>query len=207
MGHSFVAGLRQFLLNEGHQYVPIEKYTASRLKVSNLVHSVSLVGKRGATIRDIHALLPQPIEDDILLLDIGTNDIVQGVPIQHLCQSTIQLVKMILTLGPSVVCVLSVVPRAAGLSSLSEQDFLERALALEQALKPQLALIKNAIYHKHKGFYEVESQGKKTYMSPYAWSRDGIHPNRPGNTNGKKKYMNSLRNAIVACVKQLKHSG
>ena len=204
IGHSFVAGLQQFLWNDKQRAIPIPQFAAHSIKVSNLVESVSFYGERGATVTGIHQILPNTIREDVVLLDIGTNDIVQGTPVQKIADSITQLALRILSLGAAIVCVLSVVPRSSGLGPITKDDFRRRAETLESALKSQFQRIPRVLFKKHKGFYEIECNGAKIPKPTFSWSRDGIHPNRPDNSFGKKLYMNSLRSAIVASVKLLK---
>ncbi len=56
-------------------------------------------------------------------------------------------------------------------------------------------------YHKHKGFWEIETDGQKVDCPISMWSKDGIHPNAPW---GRDKYKHSLRTAFNKGVKLLK---
>lgn len=182
----------------------LERHAAHSIKVDNLFQSISFLGKRGALVSDLYTILPTKIAQEVVVLDIGTNDIVQGVPVKTIVDNITKLLKIVLSLGPQVVCLLSVIPRASGLRQLTEESFLIKAAALEQALKQVIVAMPQVLYCKQKGFYEFETGNVKSSLSPYSWSRDGIHANKP--PHGKKKYMNALRTALVRCEKGLRGS-
>ena len=199
VGHSFVSGLEQHLKNNTNGS-DLGVNAAARVGVTNLVSSIQFHGMRGARVLDLFQFIPILIQaaPGVLLLDIGTNDITQGFSASKIAKSLRQLLKTIRTFYDGVICILSVVPRASGLGFLTPQRFLKVSAELEVLLKSLTRSHHNLFYHKHKGFYEVEENGVKKPLSPWVWSRDGIHPN---NQLGRKKYFNSLRLAISKSVK------
>ena len=88
---------------------------------------MSFLAQSGATVTGIHPILPNTIVEDVVLLDIGTNDIVQGTPVENIADGITQLARRILSLGASVVCILSVVPRSSGLGPITKDDFRQCA--------------------------------------------------------------------------------
>ena len=198
VGHSFVSGLEQHLKNNTNGS-DLGVNAAARVGVTNLVSSIQFHGMRGARVLDLFQLIPILIQaaPGVLLLDIGTNDITQGFSAPRIAKSLGQLLKTIRTFYDGVICILSVVPRASGLGFLSPR-FLKVSAEIEVLLKCLTHSHHNLLYHKQKGFYEVEENGVKKPLSPWVWSRDGIHPN---NQLGRKKYLNSLRLAISKSVK------
>ena len=157
---------------------------------------------RGAKVQHLNTILPVLARygPDILLVDIGSNEIAQGAQPTRVAASIEQWVQEASRVFPGVICLLSVVPRAAGLVIMTPEQFLNAASELEALLKLLPKSHGNVLYHKHKGFYEREELGVKSPLIPYDWSHDGIHPN---NQLGRKKYKNSLCLAIAKCCSHL----
>ena len=199
IGHSFVVGLEHYLVNK-------KMKATSFLHVDSIVSSISFYGIRGAKVQDLHTLLPllRCESFDIVLLDIGSNDIANGARYEEVVLSLSFFLTALSALHSGIICVLSVVPRSAGLPAISPAQFMDTASRLEEHLKSWSKSSQNAIFHKHKGFYERQVDGKKVPLAPSEWSKDGIHPN---NSTGRRKYANSLRLAIVKSAKQCKVSG
>jgi lysophospholipase L1-like esterase len=170
------------------------------------VSSVSFFGIRGAMIKDLNTLLHQLYGNhhDIILLDLGTNDIASGVPVFQIANAISEWLSELRAFHKGVICILSVVPRLGGLRGMSPESFMSESNRLETTLRNMAQSYQHVLYHKHKGFYDIEIGGKKLPLSPNQWSRDGIHPN---NLNGRKKYGNSIRLAVAKAVKCFKASG
>ena len=198
-----MASLEQNILNALQAHVELEQAAPQLIGVPNLVSSLSFFGMRGAKVLHLNRILPVIARygPDVLLVDIGSNDLAQGAQPARVAASVEQWVKEATRVFPGVICLLSVVPRATALGNMTPEQFLNSALELEALLKLLPKSHNNVLYHKHKGFYErEEEQGVKSPLIPYAWSHDGIHPN---NQLGRKKYKNLLRLAIAKCYKHL----
>lgn len=203
LGHSFVKGLVDHYdhLFKDHHPAAFERYVAHDLKVSEHVGGVFLFGKSGATVQSFAtppSLLLKNINPRICLLEMGTNDLVAGIQPDILAGQLLDLAKFCRDSFGSVVGILSVLPRDENLQQLTPLAFREVMHALEIHLKQLVSSEEKIFYHKHKGFYEVEHEGKKLELEVKTWSKDGIHPNMP---QGRQKYKNSLRNAICKALK------
>ena len=203
MGHSFVYGLQEHFSNKYRDPSSLEKMIAEELKVSHNIRRVWLWGKRGATVTTMipPTLLLANIKPDITVIDLGTNDIVQGVSAQNIADRLMQGARELLSYT-KVVVIMSVVPRTAGLRQQSAEEFRQKMNEVNEALKRHVSIHKDepVIFVMQKGFYEmVLPEGGKCEKPVHLWSSDGIHPN----FEGKELYKNSLRTALCRALKKL----
>jgi len=199
-GHSFVSGLRDHfrsryentLLND----IPLEGFVASQLRIDHHVQEVHLLGQSGAVASDF--LLPHNfVTPDIVLIELGTNDIAQGMGGTEAADIIFELSQNLSLSYKCVVIVLSVLPRVSSLGCEVSVFDRERSV-LETALKGKVSGCKEIKYFKHKGFWAREIQGQKFPIDIWEWSRDGVHPN---SVLGRHKYKVSVWAAILEALK------
>ncbi len=88
---------------------------------------------------------------------------------------------------------ISVLPRLGNLKKISALDFRVAMTEVNSLLQMYAKQEFWSFYHKHKGLWEIEEEGKKRVLPIDTWSKDGIHPNT---TWGRAQYKDSLRAAI-----------
>ena len=203
-GHSFVASLQHFITNkyiESKSDLNFHRYAAHHLQVAGLASHVFFHGESGAKIMENFHLPAQLLAHnkvDILLLDIGTNDVVnQNVDTREIADQIFAHAEAARDLfNVRAVVIFSVIKRENGLQSCSKELFLERAGSLNSLLFKKTANERQIHFRKHPGF-ETTHEGAPLPMSHI--SRDGIHPNTP---DGRRKYIRSVTSAIHFAIKQ-----
>ena len=214
LGHSFVAGLSVHLAHSlkvnAHLYFSLGKtltrdlqvFAAQKLKVSDNFNKIFLYGQNGATVKSfqIPMDLIQKEQFDAVVIDLGSNDIVQNFSPQMIVADIVALASQLLKTGVPLVGILSVVPRIGGLRDLSEQDFNSRMEEVNTSLKKVVLQVPGLFFQRQKGFYENEQGALKTRKCVSEWSRDGIHPNDKEGV-GRAKYINSIRLAFSQAIR------
>lgn len=197
LGHSFVAGLRSHLKNEFGKFRPhdFDMQVARELLVEHNIGLIFLLGSRGEKICD--ANIPWGFlgvaKPKIFLLDYESNGIVPGVATPVIVDALCNLARGLSESFAAVVVIMSVVPRCGHLHGMQENVFMEKATDLGRKIKDRIQNTVGIVYHKHKGFYDIEEDGKKSPQDVGVWSHDGVHPNKP---RGRAMYKNSLRAAL-----------
>jgi hypothetical protein len=203
LGHSFIFGLQSHFENrfKGHPN-DLEHFIAEELAVSDHVQRLFLFGQRGATIEsfDMPEMCLSHIHPAIIILDLGTNDLVYCDKLEWLAKDLVDLARFCRDRFQAIVGVCSIVRRTGSLGKIDSEEFDRRATGINEILREQLSYQENIFFHSHKGFWDKEISGQKYPLSVEEWSGDGIHPNLPG---GRKKYKNSLRRAICKALKFL----
>ena len=201
LGHSFIRRLHHDLSSyfAGAPEGELPRLTAQYLKVHHNIPKVYLYGESGAMADSFpvpHTWLDS-ISPTIVLIELGTNDLARGTPAEHVASCLWQMVMKLHCSFPAIIGILSVVPRSHKLY-ISQHNFLQACAQLESTLKCKVQGYSNIFYHKHKGFYEIEFQGKKSPKPIESWSLDGIHPNTEA---GQKSYQSSLRDALSMALR------
>ena len=135
-GHSFVSGLAEHLANSAPRArTPSE--VAIALRVSQLVTEVTLLGQRGAKVNNLAVSLKHE-RADILVLDIGTNDLV----IDPSPNNRLKVAALIMSLAKSLLddgnvrhIICSVIPREEGLRGAHVGDFFQAIFHFNGILK------------------------------------------------------------------------
>ena len=162
-----------------------------------------MFGQRGATTESyrVPALSLNNLKPSLILIDLGTNDLVAGLEPLIVAEKIFSLARHLENSYKAVVGVCSVLYRADHLVQ-SVQTFEQNVHVINSHLRLMASKEDKIFFHMHKGFWETEEQGKKLKMSVQVWSHDLVHPN---NQIGRAKYKNSIRNAISAALHYLKN--
>jgi lysophospholipase L1-like esterase len=174
----------------GHSFV---KRAQSYAEVNNLdninlpaaYHDVVLLGKGGAHIRDIIRMCEtRVVKPDLVLLDIGTNDLESLKHPLTLAQDLVSVAKTILTQGTKRVVIMGALYRTIQGKHGAPDHFNARVRAFNSSLQ-QLIKSDNLplAFWYHKGL----SGKNKGYII------DGVHLN----AEGIVKYIRSLRRAVM----------
>jgi hypothetical protein len=162
-----------------------------------------LLGVPGALIPsyEVPIYTISQIRPSIILIDLGSNDLVGNVNCSVLAHTLFQIAQCCKEAFQAIVGICSILPRTGNLGRCTSDQF-EYAMSNFNNLTKSLVVHDPLIfYHSHIGFWEKQDgRGHKAKLPVSEWSLDGIHPNHP---NGRKKYKNSLRNALCKAVKLL----
>ena len=202
IGHSFVYSMDD-LWRRKYSTCPVaalEKYVAEELRVARNVSQVFMCGQRGAHLGNfvIPKVLLQNLKPDVVILDLGTNDLARGTTPDELVTGLQTLSKALLCYCPWVV-ILSIVPRGAGfVESVNEDSFRDAMQQVNNQL--QKFQWQGVIFCKAKGFYAIQTGNQKELKPISDWSYDGIHPN---NRAGRMLYAKAIRLAICLYLKAI----
>jgi lysophospholipase L1-like esterase len=204
LGHSFVAGLDQHYRAKfsGHPDA-YEAHIANDLHVSNHIRRVFLLGVSGASIPsyEVPIFTMSQIRPSIILIDLGSNDLLRNFDNTFLAGTLFQIAQFCKEAFQAPVGICSVLPRTGHLGDCTPERFECAMTIFNNLLRSMADQDSRIFYHSHIGFWETQDrQGHKTKLPVSEWSLDGIHPNHP---NGRKKYKNSLRNALCKALKLL----
>ena len=175
---------------------------AKDLKIDDYVARVFLYGVSGAKVHNfnIPRLMLSRIRPSIILLDLGTNDLVGGAKVSVLVNGLRDMAIDLRDDLQAVVVIMSVLYRAEGLGGFTPESFKHEVEKFNLELSLRVKDDANVVFHKHKGFWEQEMGGKKVELPIESWSRDGIHPN---SSQGRLRYKKSIRAAMVKALKVL----
>jgi hypothetical protein len=207
IGHSFVVGLHDDFVSKYKRHHPsqLEQLISDELKLSFNVVGVWLWGLRGATVKSLRPpeYLFSQVQPGVVVIDLGSNDIVQGSHLESIIAGLLDLANWFLSRCSQLVVVfLSVVPRTGALGVMSVCDFKERMKQCNDMMKQRVSELNDLriVFVMQRGFYEIQLEGTKVELPVIVWSDDGVHPH----FKGKEKYKNSLRTAICVGLKRLK---
>jgi lysophospholipase L1-like esterase len=207
IGHSFVVGLDQHFRDRYRG--PEGKYPcflANQLKVDHNIKAICMLGQSGAKAVgfDTPAYTLGKIKPDIILIDLGTNDLAQAIPVETVRDKLVSLADDLQNTHNAVVGIMSILPREKGIHT-SALEFKAKAGLCNLSLKIAIRNLKPIFFFSHKGFWERQilmgSQTFKVERQVEEWSKDGIHPN---SQEGRKNYKNSIRTAICQALRLLK---
>ena len=197
IGHSFVYGFCQYLKNKlvaSHSHDTLEVYAANYLNLNNKVDQVLFMGESGATIMDdfrLPTFLLRICKPTIVILDIGTNDIVLGHSTSSICAALVDTATHLRELfNVSQVLICSCLRRERCFGNLSVTQFNDLVVCLNTQIAAATKYLPGINYHTHRGFWK-EQDGMDMKVSD--WSNDGIHPN---SFLGRRKYSKSLQRAV-----------
>ena len=156
--------------------------------------NIRLHGIGGRTVAKLVAYdldVVRTFRPDIVVLEIGTNDLAQGIPPETVGSSIDDLIKTLTeTLGVAIVCVCHVIPRCD--SSLQSSTFAYRARLLCNYLEVVLESLSGFFCWRHKLFTHP---GKDLYV-------DDVHLNLRGQTSLYRSYRGALLHALKLFEKQ-----
>ncbi len=172
IGHSFVARAKTYMAENG----------LSNLRLPAEYHDVSLCGKGGAKIADIPELYSRgPVNPDLLIVDVGTNDLAGTCSPSHLASA---LVGEIRGIRACRVIIFFPLFRSYRGRHRGTPDFNERVKSFNARLKRIIHGIDSDLHlWYHKGLSAQAS----------AFISDGVLLN----PEGLKKYVRSLRRAVM----------
>ena len=198
-GHSYISSLRDHLA-QLHATSPLSElsaFAACHLKVDNKVKHVFMHGIRGAKVcqnTDIEYTLPgvtiRNIRPDIVIIDLGTNDLVSGKQPHEVMDAIEEVCTTLLTtyrVRYIVLC--SVLKRTTHI--MDTEEFSDLAYELNNCMKNYCSTQPRINFHTHRGFWKTPNLMPLHVTN---WSRDGVHPNNP---SGRRLYKASLRRAIM----------
>lgn len=186
LGHSFSSGFLQHL---EHRYNVHGSVSVSNLlNLDQILPRFHIYGIRGG--RATHFTLPDhfiKVKPQIVILDLGSNDIAAGTPPLDVATSIIDLAThLINSLEVKQVTICSIIPRFERVKE--GVNFADEMYNCNKYLQNLAEVEERVRYHVHKGFWAVDHR---------EWSRDGIHPNQP---QGRGKYRASLRSAVFNAI-------
>ena len=207
-GHSYVYSFEKYLQDldrKTNSNLHSSKFCPNHLKVSNKIGSVFFSGQRGAHIcpgSDKPYILPislvNAIKPQVVVLDIGTNDIVSWFNPLHVATSIIHVAEhMRDNLGVRDIRICSVLSRVA-MRDMVKEDFLCRAYEVNGHLRELCLSAPCIFYHLHEGFWQTEDH---QVLSVDSWSWDGIHPNLK---SGRDKYVKCMRSALHNAAREIR---
>ena len=181
LGHSFVKRLKRDLRSH------FDPRTDGNFKLGGTV-SVHLHGVGGRTVAKLRSLdlhVVERIAPDVLILEIGTNDLVDTSP--EVVGSEIESLVCLLVddYKVRVVCVCHVIPR--GQSYDGAASFAGRVEILQRYLDVVLSPIPNAFCWVHRAF---SRPGKDFYLP------DGVHVNPAGQYHLYRSYRGARIRAL-----------
>ena len=202
VGHSFVSRYDLYWRVKYKQDPYVELSIPHEISVDDYIEAVYTLGKGGARIADPHIPLYflKQIQPDLILLEYGSNDIVSGISPDYIARWVFNLAFVLAQKLSCKVGILSILPRAARLGNMSEDQFHDAMTYINGYIKWLCRNDDNIYFHNHSGFYETRDDNNKRIRLPVSsWSADLIHPNP---TVGFTKYSNSIRNAIKEFLKR-----
>ncbi len=194
-GHSFVRNYRKYLENHDKSDFPIETYAAQHIKVSDKFDQVHFCGTSGAKIMEVISIPNFKLRNfrpELVIMDIGTNDLAAGYKIRNIVQAILDLVlTFIQTYHVKQVIICSCLKREHGLRNLTMCQFEDLVYYFNYELFANCEKNQNITYHTHRGFWKQQNGDR---IEVREWSSDGIHPTTT--TEGLMQYSNSLKCAI-----------
>jgi lysophospholipase L1-like esterase len=176
IGHSFVARASTYVQNN----------MMGNLNLPTDYHDVMFLGKSGATIRNVLPLFQTRVSNpDLVILDIGTNDLYSPQTVEFLACSVLDVAQTILSYdGVKRVILLGPLFRTAHGKHGAPEHFNARVRAFNHSLKQRLHRLSGPIeFWYHKGL----SARVTGYLT------DGVHLS----SEGMRKYIRSLRRAVM----------
>ena len=162
LGHSFASSLDDhyniILRNVNPNFR--NAYIAKDLQVNNNIGQVFLHGQSGATCVNFSPpyLFTSFVRPDIILLELGSNDIANRVPPVTVASNLYNIAEDLHRRHGSVIGLLSILPRTERIGKLTADDFYARMHVANDTLKMYCKEENDwwAYFYKHKRFWEVE---------------------------------------------------
>ncbi len=174
MGHSNVSGCYDYYMNKFDYVHPSvrDQYIAHDLYVDHNFKNVFLVGQSRATTKSIPVpyLFASHVYPDLVILELGSNDIVNGETPYIVAERIFAIGEKIHSLYGSLVGFISVLPRLGNLRKITPLDFNFAMTEVNNSLQMYAKRKYWSFYHKHKGFWEIEEEGNKRVRPINTWS-------------------------------------
>ena len=146
LGHSFVRRLQRDLLNHFDPRADL----SFNLEGTAAVNFHGVGGRTVSKIRDLDLPAVERMAPDVVILEIGTNDLTDKGP-EVVGSAIDDLVRLLVgSYAIRVVCVCHVIPR--GISHAKAEEFAKKVAILAQYLDDVLADIPNAFCWRHRSF-------------------------------------------------------
>lgn len=194
IGHSYVHHFKTFIRRNSDQF----SYNLNLDPKQVMIQYSASPGASVPQLRDRHIQYVQDFEPDIVILDIGTNDLCnKHLTAEALVASLLDLVDhLIYFRNVKFVVVLQILHRVPSLVPIRHPVdivwFDDRVDEVNLSLTKKLQDTSQACFWRHKAFWSVKSQLE-------VFSRDGIHLS----TQGQRKYFSSLRALVVHLLNRL----
>ena len=105
IGHSFIRRADKYL----------QRHSVHNLNLPTQYHSVSFLSRSGTHISDILPLFDTCASNpDVVIIDVGTNDLVSDTPVQALAANLFKVAKTILKSGVKRIIILETLDRTPG---------------------------------------------------------------------------------------------
>ncbi len=136
----------------------------------------------------------------------GSNDLAKEMHPEIVAAKIFDVGEQLHNLNSSAIGVMSVLPRTQNIC-MSLEKYFNKLMIFNDTLKDYCTKGNYwwAFFHKHKGFWEVESETAiKSLLAVNTWTKDGIHPN---SFWGREQYKASVRFALSKGIKLLNKPG
>ena len=168
-----------------------------KLGLQHHINSVYTSSNSINLISDLHRSLSliHHIKPDILLLDIGSNDIanVHKVDPNLMLELAHELFQFAVSTQVPLVIINAVLPRTSKISS-NPDDFRNNASHFNKSIQVYASDTQNVKYNKMRGFSFYYDQHKNERQKPVDhWSTDGIHCD----SQSIHQYRNRIRHAVL----------
>ena len=180
LGHSFVKRLQRDMLSNFDARVDAN----FKLQGSALVHLHGIGGRRVAKLRSFDLQVVTSISPDVVILEIGTNDLSLEPP-EVVGSAIEELVRLLLdSFSVRVVGVCYVIPRCISeMSHIPASLFAQRAQILNHYVSVVLDDIPNVFGWRHRNF---SHPAKNVYLA------DGVHLNPSGQYHLYRSYRGAI---------------
>lgn len=188
-GHSFVTGLADHLRNT--LFVDNPAKMAHHLKISHYFRECLCSGKRGLLASAINKeQLLSELSDfmpNLLIFELGSNDIVSQVPPLNTASAIIDLANLALSVSSvrHVAICGSLHRSVKGTELFDKIQLFNRILFNFCEVEPKIT------FHSHQGL---------ALFPTFELSRDSVHPN---GKLGRDRYLRSIRRIIFCCLNNL----
>ena len=179
VGHSFVRRFKDRLDQERRSY-------KQQLEVSHCVDSITMYGKGGAFADQILSNF-EPVSTDILILDLGTNDLCGSLDGKTLATKVCAYIEDYLRKFPNLqrVFIFEIVERDRTRNVPKGKFDYERGI-YNRKIQDAANFNSKIYFCKHTGLSDIKK-----------WSNDGIHPNT---RFGTTQYLKNVKNTILTAV-------
>ncbi len=142
---------------------------------------------------------------ELFIVELGSNDLAKKMHPEIVAAKVFDVGEQLHNLN-YVSGIMSVPPRTQTIC-MSPEKYFNKLMIFNDTLK-NLCTTGNywsAFFHKHKGFWEVESEtGIKSPLAVNIWTKDGKHPN---SFWGREQYKASVQFALSKRIKLLNKPG
>ncbi len=142
-------------------HLPMEAFAPQYLRLSHLVNNIFFDGESGAGVIDDFSLSPFLLRNNkpsIVIMNIVSNDIVRGYPIQSISaalKNTAIILRDQYHVGHVKIC--SILRRKMCLGRLTETQFGDLAVSLNNRLRWETRHLVGISYHTHRFFWRYQN--------------------------------------------------